>query len=110
MHSGKSYRLSEFLVWTRQNIFWLFIPGVAPTLVYQVAGIKWIAIPWTVVALLGTATAFIGDSKIRKRITAPGMRGKSGAPSLLTGTKKWDRFVRINDLMQLICAPHYEQT
>ncbi len=59
MHSGKSYRLSEFLVWTRQNIFWLFIPGVAPTLVYQVAGIKWIAIPWTVVALLGTATAFI---------------------------------------------------
>jgi ion channel-forming bestrophin family protein len=30
-----------------------------PVLIYQLAGIKWISIPWTVVALLGTATAFI---------------------------------------------------
>lgn len=28
-------------------------------MIYQLAGFKWLAIPWTVVALLGTATAFI---------------------------------------------------
>ncbi|MFT3681846.1 MAG: bestrophin family ion channel [Ferruginibacter sp.] len=59
MHSGKSYKLSEFLVWTRRNIYWLLILGVLPTILYQLLGFEWLAIPWTVVALLGTATAFI---------------------------------------------------
>ncbi len=59
MHTGKSYKLSEFLVWTRRTIYILLLIGILPVLLYQVAGIKWIAIPWTVVALLGTATAFI---------------------------------------------------
>lgn len=59
MHSGKSYRLSEFLVWTRRNIFILIFIGVIPTVLYKTFGFTWLAIPWTVVALLGTATAFI---------------------------------------------------
>lgn len=59
MHSGKSYRLLEFLLWTRRNIYILVIISSIPVLLYQLAGFKWIALPWTVVALLGTATAFI---------------------------------------------------
>src|ERR1044072_5670552 len=59
MHAGKSYKLSEFLNWTRRNIIWLIVVGTIPTLLYQVLGLKWISIPWPVVALLGTATAFI---------------------------------------------------
>ncbi|MEZ0610401.1 bestrophin family protein [Fibrella sp. WM1] len=59
MHAGKSYRFSEFLCWTRRTIYWLLGIGILPTVLYQVAGFKWLAIPWTVVALLGTATAFI---------------------------------------------------
>jgi putative membrane protein len=59
MHTGKSYKLSEFLVWTRRNIYLTLIIGCVPTILYQVFDLKWLAIPWTVVALLGTATAFI---------------------------------------------------
>jgi len=59
MHAGKSYRFSEFIIWTRRNIYWLLVIGVVPVLLYQVVELKWLAIPWTVVALLGTATAFI---------------------------------------------------
>jgi len=59
MHSGKSYKLSEFLLWTRRNIYITLIIGIVPVVLYQVLGLKFIAIPWTVVALLGTATAFI---------------------------------------------------
>lgn len=59
MHSGKSYKLGEFLFWTRRNIYWLLIIGSIPPILYEVVGLKWIAIPWTVVALLGTATAFL---------------------------------------------------
>ncbi len=59
MHSGKSYRLFEFLIWTRRNIYWLLIVGIFPVILYEVAGMDWIAIPFSVVALLGTATAFL---------------------------------------------------
>ncbi len=59
MHTGKSYKLSEFLLWTRRSIFWLLLYGTIPTILYQVFDIKWLSIPWPVVALLGTATAFI---------------------------------------------------
>jgi ion channel-forming bestrophin family protein len=59
MHAGHSYTLFEFLLWTRRNIYWLLIVGIVPTVLYQVFHLKWLAIPWTVVALLGTATAFL---------------------------------------------------
>lgn len=59
MHAGKAYSLKEFLVWTRRNIFRLIIIGIVPVVAYQQFGQKWLALPWTVVALLGTATAFI---------------------------------------------------
>ena len=59
MHAGNSYKFKEFIVWTRRTIYWLLLLGVIPTVLYQGLGFKWLAIPWTVVALLGTATAFI---------------------------------------------------
>jgi putative membrane protein len=59
MHIGKSYKLSEFLIWTRRDIYRLIVLGVVPVILYQEADLKWLAIPWTTVALLGTATAFI---------------------------------------------------
>jgi ion channel-forming bestrophin family protein len=59
MHTGTSYKLSEFLIWTRRNIYALLVVGILPVVAFQVLGWRWLAIPWTVVALLGTATAFI---------------------------------------------------
>lgn len=59
MHSGKSYHIGEFIIWTRRNIFRLILIGSVPVFLFEVLQIHWIAIPWTVVALLGTATAFI---------------------------------------------------
>ena len=59
MYTGKSYKLSEFLFWTRRNILWLLLVGTIPTVLYQAFNIKWLSVPWPVVALLGTATAFI---------------------------------------------------
>ena len=59
MDIGKSYRLSEFLKWTRRDIYVLIVLGVVPVVAYQIGNIKWLGIPWIVVALLGTATALI---------------------------------------------------
>ncbi|HWV33458.1 MAG TPA: bestrophin family ion channel [Dyadobacter sp.] len=58
MHIGKSYRLREFLFWTRRNTYILFLLGLFPVVLHEVFELKWLNVPWPVVALLGTATAF----------------------------------------------------
>jgi len=59
MHAGTTYTLGEFLFWTRRNIFWALVLGIIPTVLYQLFDLKWLAIPFTIIGLLGTATAFI---------------------------------------------------
>lgn len=59
MHIGNHYKLKEFLLWTRRDIYVLIILATIPTVLYQLLDLKWIAIPWVPVALIGTAAAFI---------------------------------------------------
>jgi ion channel-forming bestrophin family protein len=59
MHTGSHYKINEFLTWTRRDIYKLTVLATIPTILYQVFGLKWIAIPWVPVALIGTAAAFI---------------------------------------------------
>lgn len=59
MHAGKSYKLIEFLLWTRRNIYKSMIISIIPVVLFQVFDQKWIALPWAIVAMVGTAAAFI---------------------------------------------------
>ena len=59
MKIGKSYTLPEFLDWTRRKLYVLLVLAIVPVVLYQVVGLKWVAMPWAVAALLGTAASFI---------------------------------------------------
>lgn len=59
MHIGNHYKLSEFIYWTRRDIYALMVLAGIPTVLYQVFGLTWIAMPMAPVALVGTAAAFI---------------------------------------------------
>ncbi|MFD2521297.1 bestrophin family protein [Emticicia soli] len=59
MHVGRMYPLKEFLFWTRREIYLITIITIIPTVLYAYFDIKWIAIPWVPIALVGTAAAFI---------------------------------------------------
>jgi ion channel-forming bestrophin family protein len=59
MHAGQRYSLKEFLYWTRRDIYILAIASAIPVLLFELAGWKWLAIPWLPIALVGTAAAFI---------------------------------------------------
>ncbi len=59
MKVSKSYTLSEFLVWTRRKVYVVLALAIVPVAVYQLLGQKWIALPWSLAVLLGTATSFI---------------------------------------------------
>ncbi len=58
MHAGAEYSFKEFIFWTRRNIYKGIIIATIPVILYQIVGLKWLVLPWAVVALLGTATAF----------------------------------------------------
>lgn len=59
MHTGDHYSLTEFLLWTRRDIYRLLIMAVVPTVLYAVGGCSWLTIPWVPIAMIGTAAAFI---------------------------------------------------
>lgn len=59
MHTGHHYKLKELLFWTRRDIYVLVLLAVVPTVLYEVVGWRWLAIPWQPIAVLGTAAAFI---------------------------------------------------
>jgi putative membrane protein len=59
MHAGKQYGLIQFLMWTRKDMYWLIGLGTVPVILYQYFDLKWIAIPWVPIAMIGTAAAFI---------------------------------------------------
>jgi putative membrane protein len=59
MHIGKSYRPLEFLHWTRRRLYILTASAMLVTGLYQIGGLRWIALPWPVLAMLGTAASFI---------------------------------------------------
>lgn len=59
MHAGRRYHLTEFIRWTRRDIYKLFIMAVVPTVLYHFLGFRFLALTWVPIALLGTAVAFI---------------------------------------------------
>jgi ion channel-forming bestrophin family protein len=59
MKVSKSYTFVEYLMWTRRSIFVLCLMAIVPAVLYQVFGQKWIAAPWPVAVVLGTAASFI---------------------------------------------------
>jgi len=59
MHAGKKYHLSEFILWTRRDLYRLSILAIIPTVLYHFCGFTFLSISWVPVALLGTAVSFI---------------------------------------------------
>lgn len=59
MHIGTNYKITEFLYWTRRDIYILIVLAIVPVVLFELFGCKWIGIPWVPVALVGTGTAFI---------------------------------------------------
>lgn len=59
MHAGNQYSLREFIFWTRRDIYALFFLATIPTVLFNVLGWHWLAIPWVPIAMIGTAAAFV---------------------------------------------------
>ncbi|MEM7456100.1 MAG: bestrophin family ion channel [Planctomycetota bacterium] len=59
MYTGYKYSIKDVLLWTRQETLLFLIYAVVVTCLYELAGWHWMQIPWTPLALVGTAVAFL---------------------------------------------------
>lgn len=59
MYTNYKYSVKEVLIWTRHEILLFFCLAVGYTALYELAGWRWMEIPWTPLALVGTAVAFL---------------------------------------------------
>ncbi len=59
MYTGRVYRISEMVKWTRfETLLFIFIIALWVS-AYYFLDLQWLRIPWTPMALIGTAVAFI---------------------------------------------------
>ncbi|KWN76910.1 bestrophin family protein [Burkholderia ubonensis] len=93
MHLGKSYKLSEFLIWTRWKIYELLVFGSVPVVLYKFFSATWLSIPLTIVVLLGTATSFIvGFKNVQTYNRA--MNALDIWTDILSKSRRWGQITR----------------
>lgn len=59
MLTRKKYSFKQVILWTRWEILTFTLFAVVVTCLYEVVGLRWLQLPWTPIALIGTAVAFL---------------------------------------------------
>jgi putative membrane protein len=59
MLTKNRYSIKDMILWTRGETFIFFLIALIPTILFHLAGQKWIQLPWLPIALVGTAVAFL---------------------------------------------------
>ncbi len=59
MYTKKKYSFTDMILWTRLEIFAFFVMALVPAFLFEVAELRWLQLPWTPIALVGTAVAFL---------------------------------------------------
>lgn len=63
MHAGRHYSLREVMAWTRRETAVFVAVATVPTMLYALAGWRWLTISWLPIAVIGTAVAFMTGFK-----------------------------------------------
>lgn len=59
MYTKKKYGLLTMLRWTRRELRFFIVWSILVTIIFEVLGQRWLQVPWTALALIGTAVAFL---------------------------------------------------
>lgn len=63
MYTKRIFPIKGVIKWTRRHIFLFFILATVPVFLFDIAGLKWLHVPWLPLGVLGTAVAFIVSFK-----------------------------------------------
>jgi ion channel-forming bestrophin family protein len=63
MHVGRSYRLSDFVIWSRRSVIYMAIVSVLAVLAYLLPPLAGFSVPWPIVLVLGTTVSLVTGFK-----------------------------------------------
>jgi putative membrane protein len=59
MYVQRRFPFKNVIVWTKRELIFFIVLATVYTILYELIGIKWLQVPFTPVALIGTAVAFM---------------------------------------------------
>lgn len=59
MYIKRIYSVRDMAKWTCWETMLFFVIALIPTILFEIFGLTWLQIPWTPIALVGTALAFV---------------------------------------------------
>lgn len=59
MYTKPKFSLNDLIHWTRLEVYVFLFWGLIPTALWKLVGFHWLQLPWTPIALVGTAVAFL---------------------------------------------------
>ena len=59
MFTKKKYSARQMLIWTRRELRFFFVWALIVTILFEIFNLKFLQVPWTALALIGTAVAFL---------------------------------------------------
>ena len=59
MYTKTKYSFKDMLLWTRRELCIFFFIALIPTVLFETFELRWLQLPWTPIALVGTAVAFL---------------------------------------------------
>ncbi len=59
MYTKKKYSTKLMFLWTIREIRFFLVWGLIIAFLYELIGLQWLRLPWTALALIGTAVAFL---------------------------------------------------
>ena len=63
MHVGRSYRLIDFVLWSRRSVIYMTLVSLLAIGAYSIPVIAGFAIPWQVILVLGTTVSLVAGFK-----------------------------------------------
>lgn len=63
MHVGRSYRLSDFILWSRRSALYMLVVSGLALAVWWLPPLQGFALPWSIVVMLGTSVALVAGFK-----------------------------------------------
>lgn len=59
MYTKKKYSLLDMFLWTRYETLYFLVLASLVAVLHEIVGLRWLQLPWTPIALIGTAVAFL---------------------------------------------------
>lgn len=93
MYVGRSYRLSDFALWSRRSVIYMVVVSGLAIAAYKLPGVAGFSVPWSVVLVLGTTVSLVAGFK-NSQVLARGSEALQAFSQITASSRLWASLAR----------------